>query len=405
MSRIVSKTIDLAGQGATEVSKYITNIGDDGIKVHPYNNTTGTIDQNNYTKIDSNGMEIWQEDNDTSIKVAEFGVDGTTIGKSDGSQSYLYEDYHSLKLIDKEGNPYFWVSDLRDSSGYAEIVETFSVEKTVNNVQVSFPINSPENYTPIITNGVENLEYTYVEGESTFHITTSRLYTMSLTFTYKTRSNLAKAYTFGVRDSFSSDKIGGYSFVEGYNCNAEGTYSHAEGRNTTADKLSHAEGEDSRATGYCSHAEGHARATGDVSHAEGGQAGKPYGSTFIVTSTRASGQCSHAEGAGTLASGTYAHAEGLFSEATGRISHAQNVYTLADSDYQTALGKYNIKDSNDKYAVIIGNGTSDSARSNALTVNWNGNVNIAVNTTATSGEDFDLYTVISNLGWSSDIIE
>ena len=36
-------------------------------------------------------------------------------------------------------------------------------------------------------------------------------------------------------------------------------------------------------------------------------------------------------------------------------------------------GKYNIDDLNEKYAHIVGNGTSDTARSNAHTVDWEGN--------------------------------
>ena len=36
------------------------------------------------------------------------------------------------------------------------------------------------------------------------------------------------------------------------------------------------------------------------------------------------------------------------------------------------MGKYNIKDSFSDYAFIIGNGTSDTSRSNAFAVDWNG---------------------------------
>lgn len=48
--------------------------------------------------------------------------------------------------------------------------------------------------------------------------------------------------------------------------------------------------------------------------------------------------------------------------------------TLASSNYQTAIGKYNIEDTNNTYALIIGNGTDGNSRSNALTVDWNGQV-------------------------------
>jgi len=65
------------------------------------------------------------------------------------------------------------------------------------------------------------------------------------------------------------------------------------------------------------------------------------------------------------------HAEGWYSETRGPYSHAQNCYTIASGESQTALGKFNVADTTS--AVIIGNGTSN-ARSNALTVDWSGNV-------------------------------
>lgn len=47
--------------------------------------------------------------------------------------------------------------------------------------------------------------------------------------------------------------------------------------------------------------------------------------------------------------------------------------TVANGADQFVQGKYNVKDTENKYAHIIGNGTSDTARSNAHTVDWNGN--------------------------------
>ena len=88
--------------------------------------------------------------------------------------------------------------------------------------------------------------------------------------------------------------------------------------------------------------------------------------------TTASGLCSHAEGNITTASGSYSHAEGRSTKALGDASHAEGIGTIASSDRQHIQGKYNIEDVNDKYADIIGNGTSISARSNAATVSWNG---------------------------------
>ena len=152
-----------------------------------------------------------------------------------------------------------------------------------------------------------------------------------------------------------------------------GTYAFAEGRNTKAKGTSsHAEGYQAIASGSYSHAEGHStEAEGSMSHAEG-------------SGSQATGDTSHAEGAITTASGNYgSHAEGYNTVASGQATHAQNLGTTAQRKSQTALGEYNIADttgttaSRGDYVVIVGNGTADNARSNAITVDWSGNVDIA----------------------------
>lgn len=100
-------------------------------------------------------------------------------------------------------------------------------------------------------------------------------------------------------------------------------------------------------------------ASGSCSHAEGGD-------------TIASGMSSHAEGNSTIASGNCSHAEGDRTTASGYSSHTEGQFTTASSDYQHTQGKYNIEDADDKYADIIGNGSSNTARSNAATVSWTG---------------------------------
>ena len=88
--------------------------------------------------------------------------------------------------------------------------------------------------------------------------------------------------------------------------------------------------------------------------------------------TTASGSHSHAEGSGTTASGSDSHAEGFKTTARGDYSHAEGWSTTASSDYQHVQGKFNVEDSQGKYAHIVGNGTTVSARSNAHTLDWNG---------------------------------
>ena len=57
----------------------------------------------------------------------------------------------------------------------------------------------------------------------------------------------------------------------------------------------------------------------------------------------------------------------------GSWSHAEGRGTIAQSSHQHVQGKYNIVDSYANYAHIVGNGTDANHRSNAHTLDWNGN--------------------------------
>ncbi len=139
----------------------------------------------------------------------------------------------------------------------------------------------------------------------------------------------------------------------------------------------HAEGEDTDAGGQASHAEGRwTITTGTGSHAEG-------------VNSITSGTGAHAEGVSTYAKGTGAHAEGQQARAEANGAHAEGVSTQASGPAQHVEGKYNIESAD--LAHIIGNGTSGSARSNAHTLDWDGNAWYAgdVYVGSTSGKNKD----------------
>ena len=105
--------------------------------------------------------------------------------------------------------------------------------------------------------------------------------------------------------------------------------------------------------------------------------------------TKASNDDSHAEGHNTVASGYYSHAEGLNTAAPGYCSHAEGRNTAASGSNQHVQGKNNVRDT--KLAHIVGNGSSDSNKSNAHTLDWQGNAWFAgdVYTGSTSGKNKD----------------
>lgn len=187
------------------------------------------------------------------------------------------------------------------------------------------------------------------------------------------------------------------SHAEGASSVATGMYAHVEGGATQATGLrSHAEGHKAKATGKDSHAEGHeTSAEGIASHAEGGRYEKDAATNIAadnkwtiddesITGSRAQGDFSHAEGRQTYARGTSSHAEGYQTYAKGDYSHAEGERTVAAYYCQHVQGTYNALDNNDSpgnYAHIVGNGTSESNRSNAHTLDWNGNAWFAGNIT------------------------
>lgn len=139
------------------------------------------------------------------------------------------------------------------------------------------------------------------------------------------------------------------------------------GNNTQATgQDSHAEGVDCKATEHASHAEGWGTtASGDSSHAEG-------------RGPIASGESSHAEGGRrTTASGFASHAEGINTTAAGMCSHTEGSVTIANGRDQHVQGRFNVADNDNKFADIVGNGSSEgleTVRSNAYALDWDGNL-------------------------------
>lgn len=375
------------------------------------------------------------EGNETANIVAQFGKDGQVIGKQ--SESHIEQNYHAWKMIDKFETVYTHISDLREyvvngQGGvdyYATIVERYISDGARIRYHMSRRVSR------LISVFVDEIDVT-----SSVTLATGSYVVFSIApeegavidITYYT-SDLSPVYTFGTR--YSGETISPYSYVFGENCTASSLYSVAEGLRSDASgyashvegsdshaygSYSHAEGLTSVASGYNSHAEGGATASGAGSHAEGGTASgttsHSEGSGTIASgisshaegsSTQASNDASHSEGTHTIASGYASHAEGFYSTASesfshaegqrttasGDASHAQNQKTIANKNSQTALGTYNVSDTSTttthpsgdteygEYAVMVGNGYYDDEedeeiRSNALSVKWNGDVEL-----------------------------
>lgn len=202
------------------------------------------------------------------------------------------------------------------------------------------------------------------------------------------------------------------SHAEGYSCVAIGDASHAETWNTQAYGVgSHAEGRGSVSYGVGSHAEGNNTYTGTLAYkvlefdsskktitldttyfgnhtieigdiiygCSGAESNRLYYSFGKTTNVNVSLKQITVENFNNSMNPQYISINGkpyrgdepIF----GSASHAEGRQTIAVGDYQHVQGQYNIADSEGKYAHIVGNGTGDSddKRSNAHTLDWNGN--------------------------------
>ena len=71
--------------------------------------------------------------------------------------------------------------------------------------------------------------------------------------------------------------------------------------------------------------------------------------------------------------GDYSITMGEYCVANGNNSFSTGQHTISSADGSFVCGKYNIEDVDLNYAFIRGNGTSTSERSNAFSIDWNGN--------------------------------
>ena len=191
----------------------------------------------------------------------------------------------------------------------------------------------------------------------------------------------ANAEIFG--DYVNNIALGQWSIAEGSGTLAQGRASHVEGAygQALADGT-HVEGYGCKASGYWSHAEGEMTVVSSyASHAEGSYCTMPDGAKRYST---AAGYASHTEGGGCHTTGVASHAEGIGTTANGRCAHVEGVYTVASGKNQHVEGVANIEDTEDKYIHIAGNGTLPTDRSNAYTLDWNGNAWFAGNVEATA---------------------
>ncbi len=303
------------------------------------------------------------------------------INKDEGSKKLATEEYVSTELANLVGSAPETLDTLGElATAFNENSEVVAVlnaaiENKANTTEVLFKteqaLTSEE-----LAQVRKNLKFIGKDVEGQTFTINGVEYTAS-----------SNAEIFGDYDN--NIAVGQWSIAEGSYTVAKGRASHAEGAYSQAlNDGCHVEGYGTKATGYWSHAEGEMTIVSSyASHAEGSYCTLPDGTKRYGT---ASGYASHVEGGGCHTTGSCAHAEGLGATASGAQSHVEGRYTIAAGGAQHVEGIANIEDTADEFIHIAGNGTFNE-RSNAYTLDWNGNAWFAgdVYVDSTSGTNKD----------------
>lgn len=90
----------------------------------------------------------------------------------------------------------------------------------------------------------------------------------------------------------------------------------------------------------------------------------------------------------------------------GMLSSVFGQGLYAEKDGEFVIGRFNEQElqTESKYAFVVGNGQTEEHRSNALTIDWSGNICFGVNV-AGLDVDAELATAIINAGWDDDVYD
>ncbi len=160
-----------------------------------------------------------------------------------------------------------------------------------------------------------------------------------------------------------------YSCIAGLGCSANGVCSMA------MNGYCEANGNYSVASGAVTSANGNYSVAGGCFSQANGDYSVAFGNRLSsgLVDTQANGRMGVAIGYGCIADGNNSRALGQGVNTKGTLSTGIGDRITANGRLHFAIGKYNLVEEGDLYAFSVGNGTSEEARSNAFTLDWEGN--------------------------------
>lgn len=342
----------------------------------------------------SEGLYIISDNNSWRVLIKNDGVyiinasgdvvaqykDTIVLGKT--SKGHAEIDFNSFELYDTTGGVYASMGDMRDSFGEATVVENFSIESATSTVTVSFSIAS------VVSVTVNDVAVTPASASGKTISFSSDLSDGDVVLVeYKTTAIL---YHYDLGTRASETLVGPYSCVIGENQTASGRSSTIGGGSTnTASGLSSVVSggyNNTASKNYATVGGGSGNAASGGSATIGGGAnntasgdgatvgGGGYGAAHGYCATVGGGDSNTANGAwATIGGGRDNTASGSYSVVPG------GQYNEANHSSQFVFGEFNAPDpstapsgARGNYVEIVGNGTYNS-RSNARTLDWDGN--------------------------------
>lgn len=223
-------------------------------------------------------------------------------------------------------------------------------------------------------NNKVNNTYSFASG------TTNTINGQSAT-AFGTNNNISGNSSMGVGDNITISSAQSFAFGNGCSV-SDGQASFAGGSGSKAtNSNAFAFGGGCTASGYSSFAFGGGCTASEYGSMAFGGGCTASGSTSLAfgSSCRATGSGAVAIGGGCRASGKNSFACGTGAYSNGDYSYAQGLGSQANGISQYVFGRYNLvdfvseSDDKSKYLHIIGNGKSETERSNAHTLDWDGN--------------------------------
>ena len=411
--KLVDYTNRLAELASTTATAYITDTTDNGIMVHPENDTTSGWSIAGAIELFKTGIsyiKLWIDNNIPKIRIGKEDskhvlidndsvdiVDDETVLASFGETARIGKENQGHIIIDNDsvdikkdnnlllatfganglatyvgsGESVFLITTQADTSTATQKTESAETVMPNATLVLSYPPTIGTTATFEITITSPSLNYTFTD---TVHITEPEEGVIIEPGDHEAVSGessivIQRSYDFPRRRTYTITQIkkddviidnADVTITANYTAKAAAmeyrpSYTlgtRASYEDTNVGVFSFAEGDQVIAKGYASHAEGQATiAVRDYSHAEGkNTTAVGYYSHAEGYETTANSAYTHAEGCRTIAGYPGAHAEGQETTASGSWSHAEGYATTASGNNSHAEGYTTTASGNNSHA-------------------------------------------------------